>query len=487
MVDLDLSYTPATELARLIRAGELSSVEAVRNSLERIEQVNPTLNCFCFVYPDEALEQAGEADRAAAAGGELGPLHGVPIAIKDLTPTAGKTTTMGSYAFEHFVPDRTRSSSTSCSGPGRSWSARRPRRSSRTRASRRARCGGSRGTRGTGENARRLVRRLRRGGGVRLRAARRGNRHGRIDPHPGGVVGHRRAEAELRPHPLDFLPTQFDTIQHVGPLARTVADAGSSSRSPRGPDERDIMSLAPALDLSEAARRLGRGPSPCARRRSRALRRRLPRSRRRHANAAAALAEAGAEVEEVDLGWTREVADAWVDHWGVYLAAIFGTAAGVPRRMDPRVVKLMDAGLAMSAVDFKRLEFVRTRAWQELAPILERHDAFLCPTMSVPAPPVDKDDFEFYRDQGDGLYHALDMTSQFNYVSQCPVLSRPVGLERRRPADRAPDRRPPLPGRPGAAHRGRPGTGSSLGAPPPARLTRAAPVGDRLSGPFRTP
>ena len=73
VVDLDLSYTPATELARLIRAGELSAVEAVRNSLERIEQVNPTLNCFCFVYPDEALERAGEADRAAAAGGELGP------------------------------------------------------------------------------------------------------------------------------------------------------------------------------------------------------------------------------------------------------------------------------------------------------------------------------------------------------------------------------------------------------------------------------
>jgi Asp-tRNA(Asn)/Glu-tRNA(Gln) amidotransferase A subunit family amidase len=144
--------------------------------------------------------------------------------------------------------------------------------------------------------------------------------------------------------------------------------------------------------------------------------------------AAAALAEAGAEVEEVDLGWTRELADAWVEHWGVYLAAIFGhTLPEFRDKMDPRVVKLMDAGLAMSAVDFKRLEFVRTRAWQELASILEGHDAFLCPTMSVPAPPVDKDDFEFYKDRGDGLYHALDITSQFNYVSQCPVLSVPSG------------------------------------------------------------
>ena len=105
MPDLDLSYTPAVELARLVRQRELSPVEIVTNSLARIEQVNPVLNCFCFVYPDEALELARGAERAALAGAELGPLHGVPIAIKDLTPTQGKRTTMGSYAFEHHVPD----------------------------------------------------------------------------------------------------------------------------------------------------------------------------------------------------------------------------------------------------------------------------------------------------------------------------------------------------------------------------------------------
>ena len=105
MADLDLCYTPATELARLVRARELSPVEIVANSLERIEQVNPLLNCFCFVYPDEALELARQAEAQAARSQPLGPLHGVPIAIKDFTPTKGKRTTMGSYAFEHHVPE----------------------------------------------------------------------------------------------------------------------------------------------------------------------------------------------------------------------------------------------------------------------------------------------------------------------------------------------------------------------------------------------
>ena len=64
MADLDLCYTPATELAALIRARELSPVEVVENSLARIEEVNPTLNCFCFVYPEEALERARVAERS---------------------------------------------------------------------------------------------------------------------------------------------------------------------------------------------------------------------------------------------------------------------------------------------------------------------------------------------------------------------------------------------------------------------------------------
>ncbi|MBT7613746.1 MAG: amidase, partial [Rhodospirillaceae bacterium] len=105
MADLDLCFTSATELARRIATGEMSPVDIVENSLARIEEVNPALNCFCFVFPEEARQKAKEAEAAVEAGKPLGPLHGVPIAIKDFTPTKGKTTTMGSKVYADNVPD----------------------------------------------------------------------------------------------------------------------------------------------------------------------------------------------------------------------------------------------------------------------------------------------------------------------------------------------------------------------------------------------
>src|SRR5262245_66371013 len=105
MADLDLCYTPATELAARIRGRKLSPVELMKNTLARIEEINPKLNCFCFVYPEEAITKAREAEKAVTDGRALGPLHGIPIAIKDLTPTKDKRTTLGSYTHENWIPD----------------------------------------------------------------------------------------------------------------------------------------------------------------------------------------------------------------------------------------------------------------------------------------------------------------------------------------------------------------------------------------------
>ena len=100
-----LEWTPATELAKQIRRGSLSPVELVDTLLARIEQVNPTVNAYCTVVADQARAAAREAERAARAGDDLGLLHGVPYSLKDLTPTKGIRTTMGSKIFEHYVPD----------------------------------------------------------------------------------------------------------------------------------------------------------------------------------------------------------------------------------------------------------------------------------------------------------------------------------------------------------------------------------------------
>ena len=80
----DLAYMTATELAWRIRSRQLSPVEVVDAFIGRIEERNPSLNAFVYRGYEDAREQAGEAERALSSGEELGPLHGVPTAMKDL-------------------------------------------------------------------------------------------------------------------------------------------------------------------------------------------------------------------------------------------------------------------------------------------------------------------------------------------------------------------------------------------------------------------
>jgi Asp-tRNA(Asn)/Glu-tRNA(Gln) amidotransferase A subunit family amidase len=97
---MDLAFLSATEQARLIRTGEASSVEIVELYLERIARIDPELNAYVTVRAEEALEDARAADAAPSDA----PFHGVPIAIKDLTATAGTRTTFSSRAYADFVP-----------------------------------------------------------------------------------------------------------------------------------------------------------------------------------------------------------------------------------------------------------------------------------------------------------------------------------------------------------------------------------------------
>jgi amidase len=102
-----LHWWTARDLAAAIRRRELSAREVVAWHLERIEQVNPRVNAIVSLRPEEALAEADAADRRAArasAGEPLAPLHGLPIAIKDLEDTAGIRTTYGSTLFADNVP-----------------------------------------------------------------------------------------------------------------------------------------------------------------------------------------------------------------------------------------------------------------------------------------------------------------------------------------------------------------------------------------------
>ncbi len=101
---MDLCTAPATELARLIRSRELSAAELLTAVLARIEAVNPALNAIVTLAAEQARLVAADLDARAARGAFAGPLHGLPIAIKDLAETAGIRTTFGSPIFASYVP-----------------------------------------------------------------------------------------------------------------------------------------------------------------------------------------------------------------------------------------------------------------------------------------------------------------------------------------------------------------------------------------------
>jgi aspartyl-tRNA(Asn)/glutamyl-tRNA(Gln) amidotransferase subunit A len=92
------------ELAPRLRRKEISPVELTRACLDRIEKLNPALNAFITVTAESALAEARAAETEISNGGWRGPLHGIPIAIKDLIDTAGTRTTAASALFEHRVP-----------------------------------------------------------------------------------------------------------------------------------------------------------------------------------------------------------------------------------------------------------------------------------------------------------------------------------------------------------------------------------------------
>ena len=100
----ELTALSLAEASKLVRARAVSPVELTRACLERIEQLNPGLHAFITVTADSALEEAGRAVAEIQRGGWKGPLHGIPIALKDIVDTAGVSTTAASAVFRERVP-----------------------------------------------------------------------------------------------------------------------------------------------------------------------------------------------------------------------------------------------------------------------------------------------------------------------------------------------------------------------------------------------
>src|SRR5579871_821291 len=112
MTNRDLAFLSIAELARLFRARKLSPVELTKHFLDRIERLNPDLNAYLTVTPDLALAQARQAEmelcgpRGKKSRRDRGPLHGIPISLKDNIHTAGIRTTAGAKFLHDFIPEQ---------------------------------------------------------------------------------------------------------------------------------------------------------------------------------------------------------------------------------------------------------------------------------------------------------------------------------------------------------------------------------------------
>ncbi|MBJ7368756.1 MAG: amidase [Ilumatobacteraceae bacterium] len=420
---MSLTHLSVRQQAELLASGEVSSVDLVRASLERIATVQPVLNCFVEVWAEEALA------RAASLGPHDGrPLHGIPVAIKDTTPWEGHRVTYGSMIHRENIANRsaivverlleagavivgsTTAPEFAHAGITDSplhGATRNPWDTTRTTG---GSSGGSAAAVSSGCVA--VAEGSDMGGSVRIPAA------------WCGVVGLKPSLGRI---PMNVLPGLWDTISHHGPLARTVDCAHTFMSAVSGPSLHDPLShIVPMgnahTDISglRVAWSVDLGCWSVDRRIAAAVTQTVD-----------SLRGAVASVVDAPALFSAEDSLLWLNMWGIFMAAYFGDEVDKhPDDADPDVVSLVQLGRMFSAVDSKRMEIARSGTWQRVTSVLAKNDVIICPTMSrFPGPAAKADNpFDLDRDVTDGLWHSEDMTTVWNLVSPLPVVSVPCGF-----------------------------------------------------------
>ncbi len=395
MRDEELLFMPAVRAAALIRRRQLSPVEYLDAVLARARAVQPHLNCFVLVMEEEARAAARAAEQAVMDGAALGPLHGVPMTIKDLLDVTGVPTRHGSGIFADAAPAQRDEAMVArlraagaiiwaktttpefgvkglTDGPAfgitrNPWNTGRTPGGSSGGAAAAVAAGA--GPLGLGTDG---------AGSVRGPAA------------CCGLVG---LKPTLGVVPWETGRDAFGNNVYGGPLARTVADAavmhsvltGPAPKDPWSIGVEDKRALSPTLiggDLSGVT--IGYVPRCCNPRTAADV----------QANTdamLAALRDAGAHVEEV-----TEAID-WIEYEGrILYQANFTTfcAPFLPRFqnvMDPVTLAFMQRGAGFSLVEFRNAQFARTRLFRAIQAQLGRYDALVMPTITRSALPVEFD------------------------------------------------------------------------------------------------
>jgi len=404
------------QFGRRLRARELTAVRVTEECLRRVEADNPRLNAFILVTADDALRRAREADQELAAGQDRGPLHGVPISIKDLLDMRGVPTTAASRVREGHVAARDAAtiahlrqagavfigktnlhefafgttSEDSAFGPARNPHdpTRSPGGSSGGSAASVA-AGMALATIGTDT-----------GGSIRIPAA------------ACGVVGLKPSFGEVS---TDGVVPLSRTLDHVGPLAACVADASLVYHALLG----DAHTTAPA-------------PMPLH-----GLRLAVPRRyfcdllddevRGRFDAAVGRLRAAGVHVDDIDIRHAADIATVYL-HIAMGDAAAYhaATLESMPERYTPPVRLRLEMGRYVMAEDYVRALAGRDVLRREVDAALAQHDALLLPTLPIPAPSIGANTVQV-GDRAEVVRAVMLRLTQLFNVTGHPAISIPCG------------------------------------------------------------
>ena len=393
MSDTDLAYLPATEIRSMIAEKQVSSVEMTQLYLDRIDALDSQFNSYLTVTSDLALETAAEADRAVARGDDLGPLHGLPISIKDLEMTEGIRTTSGSLifadriaAYDSVVVERVKKA-----GASYLWARRtRPNTVSLGHTENRLgdHCrnpwnterttGGSSGGAGASVAA----------GLCALATGSDGGGSIRIPAGFCGIYGIKPTQGRISYYLGPGADPASNLFSQPGPMTRTVADSALLLQVLAGRDPRDPGALRDEPDDYVAA--LSRGVEGM----------RIgwsadfgfaavePEVRDSAAAAARAFEDLGCVVEEVDL-----VLDTPFDRfWPLFTAIMYARVSGV---VDEHWDKLswyaqesLETGKNITGAEFVNALGHVDVMKSQFADAFDKYDLILTPTLATPAFPV---------------------------------------------------------------------------------------------------
>jgi aspartyl-tRNA(Asn)/glutamyl-tRNA(Gln) amidotransferase subunit A len=409
------------DAGRRLRSGALTAEALADACLARIDELNARHRAFITVTADEARRAARDADRELAAGRDRGPLHGIPVSLKDLIDQAGAPTTAGSHvrpaipaAGDAVVTARLRAGGAVLVGKTNLHefafgttsedtafgAVRHPLDPERSAG---GSSGGSAVAVATGMSI--LSIGTDTGGSVRIPSA------------ACGLVGLKGAYGEV---PCDGVVPLSETLDHVGPLARTVADAAAayyvlSRRTAR-----------PPRPVAAGSLRLGRLSGYF----EEVL---APGVRQAYARALDALAHAGATIEPVTIPHAHEIPAIYLHLMAPEAAAYHArTLESCPERYTPAVRTRLEACRYMLAEDHVRARQGQRVLRAEVDAALASRDALVLPGLPIEAPPLGSDQLEIDGRRETVRSLTLRLTQPFN-VSGHPAIVLPAGESDRLP------------------------------------------------------